>query len=95
MGDAGNDIIDTGKEATTPTAARTTDLILGGDGGEGADDTLVGNDGNGGNNQAFRQRFPRLAAPGEDLLIVSNYLPATANSAAAIHSGLVVFSSVC
>ncbi|MFO0946520.1 MAG: PKD domain-containing protein [Planctomycetota bacterium] len=85
MGEAGNDIIDTGHGSDYADGGEDDDLILGDDGGEGADDTLIGNDGNdmlvGGSGSDSLD-----GGTGEDLLIVSNYLPATANSAANIFS---------
>ncbi|MFO0946532.1 MAG: hypothetical protein U1D30_11375 [Planctomycetota bacterium] len=83
MGEAGNDIIDTGHGSDYADGGEDDDLILGDDGGEGADDTLIGNDGNdmlvGGTGSDSLD-----GGAGEDLRIVSNYLPATANSAANI-----------
>ncbi|MFO0947276.1 MAG: choice-of-anchor D domain-containing protein [Planctomycetota bacterium] len=85
LGEAGNDIIDTGKGSDFADGGDDSDLLLGGDGGEGAEDTLVGAGGNdmlvggvGGDSID--------GGSGEDLLIVANYLPANANSAAAIFS---------
>ncbi|MFO0947020.1 MAG: PKD domain-containing protein [Planctomycetota bacterium] len=85
LGEAGNDVIDTGKGSDYADGGEDSDLLIGGDGGEGSSDTLVGNSGNdvliGGVGTDSLN-----GGVGEDLLVVSNYLPANANSARAIHA---------